>query len=58
MPDGKCILRVCSLTNKLLAYSPSIELQACLVEQRKRGTVGDTLLIVQAGGAKDVCISV
>jgi lipoate-protein ligase B len=38
---------VCSLTNKLVKYLPSVELQALLEQHRKEGTVGDTLLVLQ-----------
>lgn len=41
------VIRVCSLTHKLLKYGPSLQLQEQLVQHRKAGQIGDTLLIVQ-----------
>lgn len=43
-------LRVLSLTNQLLRYQPSLQLQERLVGERKAGTAPDTLLVVQVGG--------
>lgn len=43
-------LRVLSLTNQLLRYQPSLQLQERLVGERKAGTAPNTLLVVQVGG--------
>lgn len=49
-------LRVISLTNQLLRYRPSLELQERLVAERKAGTAPDTLLVVQVCRAMQAAV--
>lgn len=41
------VIRICSLTHQLLEYGRSLQLQEQLVQQRKAGQIGDTLLVIQ-----------
>lgn len=49
-------LRVISLTNQLLRYAPSLQLQEKLVAERKAGTAPDTLLVVQVTRACELAL--